>query len=394
VIATRPIPPDELAIVGGGCAGLSLAVRLLDRFPDARVTIFDPRRSYENDRSWCFWDFGDDPRGYPIAHRWTSAIVRGPGREVELDCAGRPYCHVRAGDFYEWALERLRASGRATLELGAAVREIDDTLAGVIVRATSHDGRAFDRAFSMVFDGRPPERGGSAQDAASLTQAFVGHEVEFDEDVLDSERVTLMDFRVDQSRGLRFVYVLPFTPRRGLVETTYLTPGLDQASIDEREITDYCETTLGRPPCGLIRVERGALPMTTAPLGPPSTRHIWRIGTRAGIARASTGYAFDAIQRDAARVCDALAARGPRPAAPRPRLLNTLDRMMLSLLASRPEVGPRLFESMFSRAPAGALIRFLSDRASVGDALAVVRSVPKVAMTSHVLARPGLCVGA
>jgi len=46
----------DLIIIGGGCAGLSLAARLSRYGGDApRTLVVDSRTSYTNDRTWCFW---------------------------------------------------------------------------------------------------------------------------------------------------------------------------------------------------------------------------------------------------------------------------------------------------------------------------------------------------
>ena len=43
----------DVAILGGGCAGLSLAVRLAGT--GLRVTVVEPRLEYEDDRVWSFF---------------------------------------------------------------------------------------------------------------------------------------------------------------------------------------------------------------------------------------------------------------------------------------------------------------------------------------------------
>ncbi len=387
---SSPIAPSEVAVVGAGCAGLSLAVGLLERFPSMRVTLFDPRTEFADDRSWCFFDFGDHGLDGVVSHRWERLRVRGPGSEVMIDCGQRPYAHVRAGDFNRWALDRLDASGRAEVRLGESVERIEED--GACVRVVAADGVRASR-FEMAFDGRPPASGGEWERSVSLVQAFVGHEVAFDEDRVKTGAATLMDFRVDQSRGLRFMYALPFDRRRALVESTFLVRPGEEDAVDAGAIASYCERVYGAAPARVERVERGRLPMTTAPLGPPSTERVWRIGTRAGVARASTGYAFDAIRRDTGRVMEALAAGRGRPAPPRPWWLTAMDRMLVSLLHHRPEVGPVLFERLLGSAPSDALIRFLSDRASVVDAGRIVWSMPKRQMTAHVARRPRSCLG-
>ena len=44
---------QELIILGGGCAGLSLAARLVQQRPNIALTVVEPRAHYEEDRTWC-----------------------------------------------------------------------------------------------------------------------------------------------------------------------------------------------------------------------------------------------------------------------------------------------------------------------------------------------------
>jgi hypothetical protein len=80
---------------------------------------------------------------------------------------------------------------------------------------------------AVAFDSRPAETRGGARgvDEVALLQNFVGWEVDAGRPVFDEGVVEMMDFAVSQARGLHFMYVLPFSPRRALVEATYITPG-------------------------------------------------------------------------------------------------------------------------------------------------------------------------
>ena len=50
----------DMIFLGGGCAALSLLVRLLNsgQFSGYRFLVIDRDRKTANDRTWCFWERG------------------------------------------------------------------------------------------------------------------------------------------------------------------------------------------------------------------------------------------------------------------------------------------------------------------------------------------------
>jgi len=47
----------DYIIIGGGCAGLSLAYELevYDKLKDRTLAIIEPREDYKRDKTWSFW---------------------------------------------------------------------------------------------------------------------------------------------------------------------------------------------------------------------------------------------------------------------------------------------------------------------------------------------------
>lgn len=377
-------PGQRVAILGAGCAGVSVAHRLLDRFPGIELHVFDSNTTPRHDRTWCFWRFPDMPEESAITHRWDRVRIRTEQTDRVIDCGSTPYCHVPSDRFITRGLERIEA--RCSLHAGVAVNELSERVDGVeIAFGPSDEAGADTRTFDFAFDGRPPQRVACRN---SLVQHFVGHELEFADDVFDPSVATLMDFTVDQSAGLHFMYVLPFSASRALVESTYMTPSYTGADDYDANIAEYCRVRLGSTPTECVRTEHGVLPMAAGHVPCRSTARVWQIGTRAGVGRASTGYAFDAIQRDSINICNALADGRPRPRPPRTRLLTVLDRLLISLLHARQSLGPSVFASLFERAPSDAIIRFLSDRPKPSDIARVIAAVPASPMLAHLLRSP------
>lgn len=112
----------DLIIIGGGCAGLSLAARLIRYGVDApRTLVVDSRTSYTNDRTWCFWRLPGAAALDLVQYEWPSFRVAGGGREVAVDCSATPYCAIRGDRFYQSSLESMGGSERVRLVHSAPV---------------------------------------------------------------------------------------------------------------------------------------------------------------------------------------------------------------------------------------------------------------------------------
>lgn len=378
-------PEIRIAIAGGGCAGCSLAVELLARVPSAAITIFEPQLTPPLDKTWCSWETRTHRFTKAVSTRWTRVAVRSQDSEAIVDASSYPYACVRARDFYSLVDRELSVSN-CSVRRGTGVESMSEHADAVDLILRNPDQSHSRETFAMVFDARPPDHHGTEHPREPmLLQHFGGVELTVTDPTFDQSIATLMDFDVPQHEGTHFMYVLPFARNRILVESTFLSPGLTHPINYEANALLYARTKLGITSADIIYRESGVLPMTLRPLGPASTPRIWRIGARAGIARPSSGYAFDAIQRDSAHIVDALLAGHPRPLPPRPGLVNLLDRVLLSLLDADPAAATRIFPRLFRNAPPQRLIRFLADSPSAADYASVMWAMPKAEVIRHIL---------
>lgn len=120
----------DVAIVGAGAAGLSLAHRLSRTAPGSRrlsVILMDappgPLRSPS--RTWCFWEKGPGPYDAALSAVWQRLRVRTPeGRILEEDIAPLTYKMIRSDDFEELVARALARSDEVR-RLEAAVETVD-----------------------------------------------------------------------------------------------------------------------------------------------------------------------------------------------------------------------------------------------------------------------------
>jgi lycopene beta-cyclase len=357
----------DVAILGGGLAGLSLAMRLTEpRFAGLRLLVVEPRETYRRDRTWSYWTVRPHPFADCVAMSWRDWAVAGHDRHVVRKAAGLRYETIHADALYARALARLRAAPDVTLHLGclASAEEEDDA---VRIRYGAQTARA-----AIAFDTRPP----AGFRRQGLTQLFGGQEIETESPVFDPGTAMLMDFRCEQSGAAHFTYVLPSTNRRALVEDTWFAGAGFQPPDHRGAIRHYMQTRYGISRYRVVFEEQGALPMDPA-FRPRTGRRLLPFGTAGGATRPSTGYAFVAIQAQCDAAAAALAA-GRVPLAPpaRPAMVRMMDHVLLDLLAQRPDLAPRVFSALFARCEPGALVRFLNDLATPADFVSVAAAIP------------------
>lgn len=362
----------DYAIVGAGCAGLSLAVELFARTPaDKRILLIDPRREYLMDRIWCFWNTIPHRFSALVQHEWPRWRVRHGGKEVVRMSAQYPYQYLPAGAFYASVLREIDKFQSADLRLGTRAFSMTEGRDSVHIETDQGDFEA-----SMVFDGRNDPRHFTAR--GHFLQHYIGQRVKSDQPVFDPETVTLMDFDIPQNYGIAFAYLLPFSETEAIVEPTLFSHVPVEREIYHEMIRSYLRERFELENYSVEFEEQGVIPMTTAIGAPHRAGRIVPIGTRAGVVKASTGYGFLAIQRWSQIVARAATTEGKvQLPAQRPAFVNFLDRVFLAFIETHPESAPGLFFNLFRSVSAEGLVRFLSDRATVPDLAAVINSMPK-----------------
>ena len=372
----------DVLILGGGCAGLSLAWRLAELGTACpRVLILEKRTSYVNDRTWCFWDVHDARFAGLLAHEWRWLELSASAKTVQFDCGQTAYQMLAAYSFYDRALQVIRACSSITLALGHAVTAAPVRSAeGWGLASTLGSIRA-----QMVVDTRP--RASPAAGDATLWQSFYGHEVCCKTDVFTPEVAQLMDFTAGAQGQIPFTYVLPLTKRRALIETTVFGPEpLGPVALAAQLDAAVIHHTAGHA-FEITRSESGMLPMgLTRQIASEAAGYV-AVGVMAGGARASSGFAFQRIQHWADHCCAAIAA-GAAPTAHRadPLLVRAMDRLFLQVLRDAPQAAPELFLSLFERADSASVIRFLSGKSSVTDCLRVIMALPAKIFVRQLLA--------
>ncbi len=389
----------DYLIVGGGAAGLSLAYHLAHepRLASQRVLLIEPEAVKADDRTWRYWAVGPTTFEAIEARQWKQFLLRAPGFEQVLALAPFRYRMVRAADFYAHVQQALAARPAQFTRLTGRVEALSEAPDGQGAVATLADGQQVRARY--IFDSRLPKLERQPDRYRYLEQHFLGWEVETDADAFDPDTMQFMDFLVPQHGQARFVYSLPFTARRALVEFTVFSPQRLAPDEYRAELRRYLAERLPGQPYRIVGEESGSIPMTDHPLPAQVSPHILNLGTRAGRAKPSTGYTFARIQAHSARLVAALATTGHPPADPTGDQwqFHWFDTLLLDIMQRRGETTRDIFAQLFRHNPVARILRFLNEETSWLDNLRIMNSVsagPFLRSIGQVLrGRPGQRAG-
>lgn len=289
----------DYALVGGGLQnGLTaLAVRAYQ--PSATIAMIERGDVIGGNHTWCFHaaDVASD------AARWIEPLEVARWRGYDVAFAE----HERSLESAYACVSSERLATEVALALATPGSELLTRAVATDVAASSvelqlGDGQRRTIHARAVIDARGPDRIATNDGG---WQKFVGQELQL-ATPHGLERPILMDARVPQRDGFRFIYVLPLAPDRLLVEDTYFS---DSAYLDvsqlRTEIARYCEQRAWFI-ASVEREEVGTLPMPIT-VTPPATTRPLVAGYAGGWFHPVTAYSFPI----AARLAKHIATRSP-----------------------------------------------------------------------------------
>ena len=359
----------DLLVIGGGCAGLSLARALANAGTRLRTLLIEPRTDYVDDRTWCFWSGNDHDYHHLVTHSWTAwRFSRARESVVQRSHDTQRYQCLRSIDFYEDSIDRTTST--KLIQLATATRALSVEQKDTFIEVSTTNGLVRAR---YVVDTRPLNF--QPEDTAPMMQVFLGAEITADRDVFDTGIVGLMDDMSADDLGFRFTYLLPLTERSALVEETRfsaLTVSNDVLQSGLRRALDDLGTSFE-----IVRTESGRLPMTANRRASVTEPNLVTAGIGGGAVRASTGYAFTRIQQWALDCAIQLSRGGPPLGhAQEPAWRRAVDHLFLRVLRSQPELGPHMFMQMGKQLSSKTLVRFLSDECRPADFARVAGVLP------------------
>jgi lycopene beta-cyclase len=327
--------------------------------------VLDANFNKGNDRTWCFWEDQAGPFESIVCKKWSNIEVLKGSMHRSLPTAPFEYKMIQGIDFYQYVTDF--AKGFDNVEWVASKILSIDSINANSARVNWEGGSA---NAGYVFSSINGERIQS-----KLWQHFKGIVVEFDIAVFDDTVARLMDFNVPQMDATAFMYLLPLTDKKALVEYTLFSPTILASAEYDHVLDAYMEEHYKGQAYQIQHTEMGAIPMTSKKLT-SNDGGVVSIGTMGDAVKASTGYAFQFIQKQTQQIVSQLKFNQALNPAVHHTRHQFYDAVLLYILENQKMAGDEIFARIFKKNTAATVFKFLSNTSSLLDDIKIMTSLP------------------
>lgn len=331
------------------------------------LAIIEPSEKNTNDRTFCFWAEPDskivERFKSVISHSWENVALNGRISSI----SPLRYHHIRGIDLYRQTLSILSLYQYEWIH--EPVTLIESIHQEAVVKLTNHT-----LITKFCFDSRNPEPPIVEFPEVAIHQTFLGYKVRLRHAAPDAGYATLMDFDIGQNGFTQFIYRLPFAPDVLLIELTRFGKEKIDADKSDPELRKYIHAQYGD--FEILEKEYGCIPMVFSRHKISKQSGIITIGTRAGMVKPSTGYAFKNMYNHTLQIIDELKdGKATLKSHPSYRF-RFYDQLLLIILLRWPSAGKKVFDQLLSNVAAKRILTFLNEQTSFREEMTIFSKLP------------------
>ncbi|MGZ4048805.1 MAG: lycopene cyclase family protein [Bacteroidia bacterium] len=365
----------DYIFLGAGCASLSIIMRMIHsrKFFEKKILIIDREVKTKNDRTWCFWE--EEPGFFEdiVYRKWNEVFFKTTDVDsIPLEMGNYQYKMIQGIDFYEKCFSEISHQKNIDIVYG----EIFFEQANELIKIKINDEPLLYNKDTIIFNSLyiPSEK---QKNKFYLLQHFKGWIIESKGQIFNPLQATLMDFRVRQNHGTTFVYVLPLSSTKALIEYTLFSENILTDKEYNSELKIYLEEFLNLHDYTIVEEEFGVIPMTNENFL-YYKNGMYFIGTAGGQTKASTGYTFRFIQKQADEIVAELMLNGNLSKKKKlKRRFYFYDSTLLHILSKKLLDGKLIFSILFKKNKASDIFKFLDNETTLSEELKLLNSLPK-----------------
>jgi lycopene beta-cyclase len=356
----------DYIICGGGASGLLLSNALLSdkHFNDKKILIIEKDSKTDNDKTFGFWNDKESVLDNIVFKEWEYAEFRDSNSHNSFLLSPYKYKMIKSNEFYLYIGDKISKASNFTY-LNSTVNEIDQ----VNNKVKTNDGEF---SSSIIFSSIYNEV--SFKKYPLLKQHFIGWTIETKNESFDDNKITFMDFSVDQKDEIRFMYILPFSKNKALIEYTLFSSDIITDDEYEKEIKAYLKKR-NILNYSIVEKEKGMIPMTCYPFFENNTDTYFQIGTAGGWSKPSTGYTIKNSIEKIDIIINSLKQNKPLSKIRFKNRFWYYDLLFLDVLIASKGKGSQVFSDLFKNNDPIKIFKFLDEKTSVMEELSIFLSV-------------------
>lgn len=364
----------DYIFAGAGLSSLMTVYKMLlsGKFLNKSILLIDKNQKQTNDRTWCFWEKPNHEWENIVSKKWNNAFFANEDMVKILDFKPYQYNMICGIDFYKLVFKTVNEASNCTF-LNESVVMINEANNQVVVQ-TSDKIYSCNKLFNSIYHKNIAE---NQTKYPILQQHFIGWFIESEEPVFDENTATFMDFSLQQNGNTKFMYVLPTSKNRALLEPTLFSHKHLKREEYENEIHQYAKK-IGIKNFKILEKEHGSIPMTCYPFWKNNTNNILNIGTAGGWTKASTGFTFYNANRKANQLVQFLQHESDFKKFARKTRFWYYDLIFLEVLDKNNELGSAIFSAMFQAKHPKLIFKFLNEETNIFQEIKVMLSCPKI----------------
>ena len=356
----------DYIICGGGASGLLLSNALLSdkHFNDKKILIIEKESKTDNDKTFGFWNDKESVLDNIVFKEWEYAEFIDSNSHNSFLLSPYKYKMIKSNEFYLYIGDKISKASNFTY-LNSTVNEIDQ----VNNTVKTNDGEF---SSSIIFSSIYNEV--SFKKYPLLKQHFIGWTIETKNESFDDNKITFMDFSVDQKDEIRFMYILPFSKNKALIEYTLFSSDIISDDEYEKEIKAYLKKR-NILNYSIVEKEKGMIPMTCYPFFENNTDTYFQIGTAGGWSKPSTGYTIKNSIEKIDIIINSLKLNKPLSKIRFKNRFWYYDLLFLDVLIASKGKGSKVFSDLFKNNDPIKIFKFLDEKTSVMEELSIFLSV-------------------
>jgi len=348
----------KAAIIGLGPSGLAVN-KILYGDTSNEIIAFENEDINNRDNFFGFW-LTDWMKPFEniIEKKWYKWTIGNKNSDVTHTSIDKPYCVI---SFKTWKQYCLETKNRLEIKNKQVVRYFSEQNFFRIITADRKEYYA-----EKIYDSR------SLKDKkGELLQHFFGVNITVADNTFNEKKITLMDF-TEENNVLHFIYILPFSHNKALVESTVFSKEVFHSSWYRGKINEY----LKRKNINNFNEEsseKGVIPMFFAEEKRSTNTNIFNIGIRGGACKPSTGYAFSFLVKQ----IQLLKNSNKNYVNTHKFLERKMDKIFINFLKNNSEDG-QSFIKLASNLNGNEFQSFMMGESNILTKLKIIKSMPKI----------------